>query len=379
MAEPALKLAPQPDAAAPQAKPSLFQRSRRRLRVLLLVVVPAIALVLGIVLYLSGGRYISTDNAYVGAQKVLITPDISGKVQGVRIREGQHVGVNDPLFEIDPVPFQLALRQAQSKLDSVRTEFANLKSNYRSLSHLVELGKEATELKRRDVERKTSLAATRAGTQLDLDNAKATLLTAELQLQLGQQQLSTTLNQLLGNPDLPIEQFPAYLQAKAVFDQATRDLDHTVVKSPISGTATQVDSIQLGRFVTAGMPVFSVINDSAPWVDANPKETDITYLRPGQKVDIAVDSFPDQAFHGTVNSVSPGTGAQFAILPPQNANGNWVKVVQRVPVRIAFDPGQDLSLLRAGMSVNVDIDTGRRRTVAALLGTSPSVAQEVQH
>ena len=379
MAEPALKLAPQPDAAAPQARASLLRRSRRRLRLLLLVVVPAIALVLGVGLYLSGGRYISTDNAYVGAQKVLITPDISGKVQRVRVREGQHVGVNDPLFEIDPVPFQLALRQAQSKLDGVRTEFANLKSNYRSLSHLVELGKEATDLKRRDVERKTSLAATRAGTQLDLDNAKATLLTAELQLQLGQQQLSSTLNQLLGNPDLPIEQFPAYLQAKAVFDQATRDLDHTVVKSPISGTATQVDSIQLGRFVTAGMPVFSVINDSAPWVDANPKETDITYLRPGQKVDIAVDSFPDQTFHGTVNSVSPGTGAQFAILPPQNANGNWVKVVQRVPVRIAFDPGQDLSLLRAGMSVNVDIDTGRRRTFASLLGASPSVAQEVQN
>ncbi len=379
MAEPVLKLAPQPDASAPQARPSLLQRSRRRIRLLLLVVVPAIALALGVGLYLSGGRYISTDNAYVGAQKVLITPDISGKVQRVRVREGQHVGVSDPLFEIDPVPFQLALRQAQSKLDSVRTEFANLKSNYRSLSHLVELGKEATELKRRDVERKTSLAATRAGTQLDLDNAKATLLTAELQLQLGQQQLSSTLNQLLGNPDLPIEQSPAYLQAKAVFDQATRDLDHTVVKSPISGTATQVDSIQLGRFVTAGMPVFSVIDDSAPWVDANPKETDITYLRQGQKVDIEVDSFPDHTFHGTVSSVSPGTGAQFAILPPQNANGNWVKVVQRVPVRIAFDPGQDLSLLRAGMSVNVDIDTGRHRTLASLFGASPSVAQEVQH
>jgi membrane fusion protein (multidrug efflux system) len=127
------------------------------------------------------------------------------------------------------------------------------------------------------------------------------------------------------------------------------------------------------------MPVFSVINDSTPWVDANPKETDITYLRPGQKVDIEVDSFPDQPFHGTVSSVSPGTGAQFAILPPQNANGNWVKVVQRVPVRITFDAGQDLSLLRAGMSVNVDIDTERRRSFASLFGASTSVAQEVQH
>src|SRR5262245_32772623 len=123
MAEPALKLAPQSDAAAPPAKPTLLQRGRRRIRLLLLVVVPAIVLVVGLSLYLSGGRYISTDNAYVGAQKVLITPDISGKVQRVLVREGQHVGVNDALFEIDPVPFQLALRQAQSKLDSIRTDF----------------------------------------------------------------------------------------------------------------------------------------------------------------------------------------------------------------------------------------------------------------
>jgi membrane fusion protein, multidrug efflux system len=195
-------------------------------------------------------------------------------------------------------------------------------------------------------------------------------------LQLGRQQLSSTLNQLLGRIDLPIEEFPPYRQAKAALDQAQRDLDHTALKAPIAGTATQVDNIQLGRFVTAGTPVFSVIDDSAPWVDANPKETDITWLRAGQKVDIDVDSFPDRTFHGTVASVSPGTGAQFAILPPQNANGNWVKVVQRVPVRIVFDRGQDLSLLRAGMSVAVDIDTGRRRTFASLIGASPSVAKE---
>jgi membrane fusion protein, multidrug efflux system len=226
------------------------------------------------------------------------------------------------------------------------------------------------------VERKTALAASRSGTQLDLDNANAALLTAELQLQLGRQQLGNSLNQLLGKPDLPIESFPAYRQAQAALDQAQRDLDHTVLKAPISGTATQVESIQLGRFLTAGMPVFSIIDDAAPWVDANPKETDITYLQVGQKVEIDVDSFPDHALHGTVESVSPGTGAQFAILPPQNASGNWVKVVQRVPVRIRFDPGQDLSRLRAGMSVTVDIDTGRRRTLASLIGVSPSVARE---
>ena len=378
MAEPVLKLAPQAPAAAVQGKRSFLYRHRRSARIVLLAIIPAIALALGLGFYLSGGRYISTDNAYIGAEKVLITPDVSGKISRTLLHEGQHVAVGEPLFEIDPVPFQLALRQAQSKVQSVRTDLANLKSNYASLSHLVTLGEQAVELRQHDVDRKSMLVASRSGTQVDLENAKAALLTAELQLQLGRQQLATFLNQLLGNPDLSIESFPAYQQAKAALDQAQRDLDHTVIKAPIAGMATQVDSIQLGRFVTAGMPVFSIIDDASPWVDANPKETDITNLRVGQTVEVQVDTFPDHLFAGVVRSVSPGTGAQFAILPPQNANGNWVKVVQRVPVRIVFDPGQDLSLLRAGLSVTVYIDSGRRRTLASLLGLNPSVAGEIR-
>jgi len=376
MAETVLKFSAPQEAAPAKRRRSLRDALRARARMILLVIVPAVALTVGLGFYLTGGRYISTDNAYVGAQKVLITPDISGKVSRVFVHEGQHVTAGDDLFEIDPTPFQLAVQQAQGKLDSVRTDLANLKSNYQSLTQLVEIGEQAVDLKRRDVDRKAALAANHTGTLVDADNSKAALLTAELQLQLGRQQQASTLNQLLGNPNLPVDDFPPYRQAKAALDQAQRDLEHSMLKAPIGGTATQVDNIQLGRFVTAGTPVFSVIDDGAPWVDANPKETDITYLRVGQKVEIDVDSFPDRVFHGTVASVSPGTGAQFAILPPQNANGNWVKVVQRVPVRIVFDPGQDLSLLRAGMSVVVDIDTGRRRTFASLFGASPSIARE---
>lgn len=376
MADTVLKFSPQRDSATARHRGALTGFLRARLRMILLVLVPAAALLIGLGFYLSGGRYISTDNAYVGAQKVLITPDISGKVSRVLVREGEHVAAGDALFEIDPVPFRLALQGAQSKLDAVRTQFANLKSNYTSLKQLVEFGQQGVALKQRDVDRKATLVESRTGSQADLDTAKSTLLTAELQLQLGRQQLGSTLNQLLGNADLAIEDFPPYQEAKAALDQAQRNLDHTVLKAPIAGTATQVDNIQLGRFVTAGTPVFSVIDDAAPWVDANPKETDITWLRAQQKVDISVDSFPNRTFHGTVASVSPGTGAQFAILPPQNANGNWVKVVQRVPVRIVFDQGQDLSLLRAGMSVTVDIDTGRRRSLTSLFGAGPSAAQE---
>ena len=375
MADTVLKFSPQAEAAAaPRSKSkSAGAFLRARLRMILLVALPALAIIGGIAFYLSGGRYISTDNAYVGAQKVLITTDIAGKLSRVLVREGQHVEAGDPLFEIDAVPFRLAQQNAQSKLETVRTQFANLKSSYESLGQLVKFGQENVDLKQRDVDRKTALAESRAGSQIDLDTAKAALLTAQLEFQIGRQQLDGVLNQLLGNPDLALEDFPPYQQAKAALDQAQRDLDHTAIKAPIAGTATQVDNIQLGRFVTAGMPVFSVIDDQTPWVDANPKETDITWLRVGQKVDVEIDSFPDRAFHGTVQSVSPGTGAQFALLPPQNANGNWVKVVQRVPVRIVFDPGQDFSLLRAGMSVNVDIDTGRRRTFASLFGAGTVV------
>lgn len=350
--------------------------ARRRLRAILMAGVPAAALVAGVALYLAGGRHISTDNAYVGARKVLITPDVSGKVDRVLVSEGQHVAAGDPLFRIDPAPFDFALRQAQGRLDAVRTDFANLKSNHQSLGRLIQLGEQTVAVRRRMYERKNALAAHQVGTQIDLDAASAGLLTAELQLQPVRQQLAATLNQLQGDPNLAIEEFPPYRQAKAALDQAQRDLDHTRVTAPISGVATQVDNIQLGRFVTAGATIFSIVDDAAPWVDANPKETDITHLRVGQSVEIAVDTFPGHVFHGHVASVGPGTGAQFAILPPQNANGNWVKVVQRVPVRIAFDEGQRLNALRAGMSVTVEIDTRRQRSLASLLGAGPTRAEE---
>ena len=349
---------------------------RARLRAVLLVGVPLIAAIAGLAVYLEGGRYISTDNAYVGARKVLITPDISGKIGHVAVREGARVSAGDELFSIDPEPYRLALTQAQAKLAGVKTDFAKLKADYRSLVQLVDLAHKNAELKQHDVERKSALLASRTGSQADLDTANAALVTAQLQAQLAVQQRDDTLNQLMGDPDLAIEQFPAYRQAQAALAQAERDLDHTVLRAPIDGTATQVDNIQLGRFVAAGTPVLSVIDDADPWIDANPKETDITWLKLGQAATVSVDTFPGHVFHGTVVAVSPGTGAQFSILPPQNANGNWVKVVQRVPVRIALDKDDLTASLRAGMSATIDIDTRRTRSLAALVGLSSSAAQE---
>jgi membrane fusion protein (multidrug efflux system) len=369
MSEKPLKIVPAPEAKtspvadAPAAKKTgRFTRlERKRLRMILLVGLPAIATLIGLALYLAGGRYISTDNAYVGAQKVLITTDISDKIIHVAIVEGQHVKPGDELFTLDPVPFLLALEQAQAKLATARSDYDKLRTNLTSLITLVDLANKNVELKQHDVDRKSKLVSTQAGSQADLDTAASAMVTAQLQAQSAIQQRDTTLSQLLGNPDLPIAQFPEYALAKAALDQAQRDSDHTVVRAPISGTATQVDNIQVGRFVAAGSPILSVIDDQTPWVDANPKETDITYLRVGQKAALAVDSFPDHTFKGTVVAVSPGTGAQFSILPPQNATGNWVKVVQRVPVRIAIDKDENTRLLRSGMSVVVDIDTGHSR------------------
>ncbi|MBV8922496.1 HlyD family secretion protein, partial [Bradyrhizobium sp.] len=183
--------------------------------------------------------------------------------------------------------------------------------------------------------------------------------------------------QLLGNPNLPLEEFPPYAQAKAALEQAERNLDHTEMRAPMAGIATQVDQIQLGRFVAAGTPVFSVIDVTHPWVDANPKESDFTYVAVGQPVTLEVDAFPSHLFKGTVGSLSPGTGAQFAILPPQNATGNFVKVVQRVPVRIYFDQNDPyVARLKAGMSVYATVDTGHRRTLAGLLGLAPAAASQ---
>jgi len=368
MADALLKFPGATQVAARAPREGLMAFLRRRMRLILLVVLPLAAAIAGLMFYLAGGRYISTDNAYVGAQKVLITPDISGKVSRIVVREGQHVAPGDVLFEIDAEPFRLALAQAQARLAGTRVDFSNFKSNLASLTTLADLAEKNVELKQRDVERKTALVARSTASQLDLDNAFTAVVTAKLEAQLAVQQKFNNLNQLLGNPDLSIEDFPAFRQAKAAVAQAQRDLDHTVLRAPISGTASQVDAIQLGRFVTAGMRVFSVMDDAEPWVDANPKETDVTYLKVGQAVTIDVDTFPDYPFRGTVSSVSPGTGAQYAILPPQNASGNWVKVVQRLPLRIAFAPGQDISKLRSGMSVTVGIDTGHRRSLLALLG-----------
>src|SRR6185437_5052817 len=235
MSEKPLKIVPAPEAKTAPADAPATEKSgrfagldRKLLRMILLVGLPALAVLIGLVFYLSGGRYISTDNAYVGAQKVLITPDISGKIIHVAIREGQHVNPGDELFTLDREPYALALQQAKANLDNARSHFDKLKTNLKSLETLADLAQKNVDLKQHDVERKSKLVSSQAGSQADLDTAAAGVVTAKLQAEYATQQRETTLNQLLNNPDLPLAQFPEYAQAKAALDNAQRDFDHTI-------------------------------------------------------------------------------------------------------------------------------------------------------
>lgn len=385
MADQVLKFAPEQKGNSGKPTKKLAAEPRRRLlaglrryrRFLLMVVLPAAAAIGGVTFYLHGGRYVGTDDAYVGAQKVLVTPDISGKIDKVVVREGQLVKQGDELFEIDPVPFRLAVEEAKAQLAQAKTTYDNLVANVKIYGQMLDLAQQGIDLKQRDVERKQALVKNNYGSQLDLDNASNAMVTAGAQAQFVKQQLSNAKTQLLGNPDLPLEEFLPYVQAKAKLDDAQRNLDHAVLRAPMSGVATQVDQIQLGRFVAAGTPVFSIVDIAHPWVDANPKESDLTYVAVGQSVTLEVDAFPNHVFKGKIGSLSPGTGAQFAILPPQNATGNFVKVVQRVPVRIYFDENDKfVKKLKAGMSVYATIDTGHQRSLAGLLGLSATANQD---
>jgi membrane fusion protein (multidrug efflux system) len=360
---PAPQAAPAPPPPAPlPIKP----RARRPLRTLLLIVAPIVALALGFAYWLTGGRYVSTDNAYVGADKVLITPQVSGAILDVHVIEGQRVEVGQDLFDIDPAPYRTALALARGRLDAAKVAFANLRTSYLSNEDQIKMGQQSVDLRQADYDRKIALLNQHSGTRVDSDTAAAALIQARQILTFVQQQQAATLVKLGGGIDAPVESNPDYIQAKAQVDDAERNLANTKILAPIAGVATLVTQIQLGRFSPAGSPVFAIIADKGLWVDVNPKESDLTYVHTGLPASVSVDAFPDRQWQGNVCSIAPGTGAEFAVLPPQNASGNWVKVVQRVPLRVCFDGKEDTTNLRAGMSAYVAIDTGRSRSIAGV-------------
>ena len=365
---------PERPAAAPTALKKASRSSRRwSLRWSLFALLPFV-LIAGAYWYVTGGRVMSTDDAYVEAETVGVSTDVSGIVKEIDVTENQHVDSGQVLYRLDPRQFQIALDNAKASLAQTALTIDSMKQDYTRMLSDVAAQQAQVGLDQATYDRYAALVRTDAVSKANYDQVRFTLELDKNKLDSLRQQAAVQLARLAGNPNIPVTQHPQYLQAKAQVDEAQRQLDHTVVKAPFAGIVTNVPSIAPGKYLAASTTAFYLVDTDHVWVDATPKETELTYVQPGQTV--TVDTYPDAQWHGIVESVSPAAAQQFSLLPAQNTSGNWVKVVQRIPVRVRVDTSDDKEPpLRAGMSVEVDVDTGHARGLphflAALLGRAP--------
>jgi membrane fusion protein (multidrug efflux system) len=369
----------QAEAAVPfrQAEAAAYpqRRPRRLIRLLLLVVVPAVAALFGLYWYAMTGRYVSTENAYVKADMVAVSPDVDGRVIAVGVAENQFVRQGDVLFRLDPEPFQIALDMAEAKMLAVRNDVEAARAEFRQIEAEIEEARERVQFYAHQADRQRELAGRGISTEVKLEEAEVDLMGAQQREAALQEKLRTVLAKLGGDPASAAELHPMYRQAEAERDMAALNLAHAVVRAPVDGTVSRM-RLQPGEWLEEGEPAFSIINPATTWIEANLKETQLEHVEIGQQVEIDADAYPNDLWIGKVASISPATGAEFALIPPQNATGNWVKVVQRLPVRIAVEPTDGQPQLRAGMTVTVSIDTEREpelakffnRAVAAVKG-----------
>lgn len=349
-------------------KPSEEKKARkpRNLRRILLLLGPAVVLAGSLFAYMAGGRYVSTDNAYVHAGKLTVATDVSGIVANVSVHESQSVEKGQVLFTLDQEPFRIALAGAEANLGTVRNQIATQQATYRQKLAQIEQAKTDIGFYETNAQRQQDLLKRGVAAQATFDQAKRDLDTARERLLVAQNDADAALAQLGGRSDSPVEQNPNYLAAKAQVDKARRDLDHTVVVAPMPGIVTNVDALLPGEYLPAAQPAFSLVSTQDVWVEANPKESDLANLKPGDKATVSIDAYPGREWKATVTSLAPATGAEFSVLPAQNATGNWVKVVQRVPIRLNVEMPDGAPPLRTGMSAYVEIDTGHHRQLADL-------------
>ena len=348
--------------------PSVARSSRPRLlRPVLMLGGVAVVVVASGWWWLHSGRIVSVDDAYVRAAKIAITDDVAGIVGDVAVREGQHVNKGDVLLRLRDRQIQIAIAGAKANLAQVGLTMEAMKRDYQRMLRDIAAKQAQVQSDQANYDRYANLVKGGSVTRADFDDARFKLAADTATVESLKQQAAVQLARLGGDADVDVTTTPQYLQAKAQVEEFQRQLDHATVYAPFSGTVTNVEATQPGTYLTVGAAAFGLVSDEDIWVEANPKETDLTYIKPGDPVTVTVDSYPDHPWHGTVDSIAPASASEFSVLPAQNSSGNWVKVVQRLPVRIKLDRKPGDPPLRAGSSVEADIDTGHERHLADLL------------
>ena len=337
--------------------------SRTLKRTVFLIVIPLLAICVGLYLYASGGRYVSTDNAYVKANVIIISPEISGRVTSVLVVDNQAVEANDILLQLDSSPLEITLNRARAQMAVIRTELESLRADYGETVVQAQQAEDKVRHLDKRYKRQRKLLKQGLSSEEKHDEAKHNLQVARREVQIIQQRVQRVLAQLAGNEVLPVDQHPRYLTAQTTYDQAAIDLKATTIRAPASGIVSNM-KLQVGEYAQAGKPIFSLIENQPIWVEANLKETQLTHILPGQQATIVADAYPDKIWESVISSIAPATGAEFSILPPQNASGNWVKVVQRIPINLVITDQTGGPQLRAGMTVSVRIDTRRKRELS---------------